>query len=112
MPVSFNVPSAPASFYNTVIEREIYLFRFKWNVRAQSWYIDIETNTGDILAKAAKLVPNNPLIRSNFDKGPSGNLYIIATTDDATAIPGRNNIGPRKDFELVYLTEEELVDVS
>lgn len=110
MAISFNIPTAPAAFYSTTIERDTYLFRFKWQERNQSWYLDVETQNGTVLAKGSKLVPNMPLLRKNLDEGPEGNLYVVSNTDITTDIPSRRNIGPTKDFELIYVSDEELAD--
>lgn len=112
MALSFNIPTSPAATYTTTIERKAYIFSFKWQTRNKSWYLDITTREGDILAKAVKLVPNVPLIRKNLNKGPDGNIYIVANTDVTTDIPARSNIGPNKDFELLYISNAELANVS
>lgn len=112
MALNLNVPDAPASYYSTLIEKEIYTLRFKWNTRGESWYLDISTKDGTLLASSSKLVPNTPLIRQNKDKGPAGNFYVISTTTDVTSIPTRNNLGQGLDFELYYISDEELANVS
>ena len=112
MAISFNIPSAPAAFYNTTIDRENYFFRFKWQDRSQAWYLDVENKDGIILAKSAKLVPNVPILTKNLESGPDGNIYVIKTTEVTTSIPTRFGIGPEKDFELLYLTNEELGNAS
>lgn len=108
MALSLNVPSVPAATYTVSLERQSLLFDFRWDTRNQAWYLTITNTDGDFLAVGSKLTPDTPLIRKNLDKAPSGNLFVVATTDETSGIPTRDNIGPTKDYRLIYFTEEEL----
>ena len=108
MTISLNVPAAPASFYKITLEGNTYFFRFRWSTRSSCWYIDIEDVEGNVFTKNSKLVPGMPIIRQNIDKGPDGNIYVYKNVSVTTEIPSRYNIGPNKDFSLVYFTNEEL----
>ena len=108
MAVSLNVPVEPSAFYSVSIEQKPYQFTFRWQRRTQAWYLTVETSSGVFLSKSVKLVPNSPLFRQNLHLGPSGQLFVHKAINDSTQIPGRNNIGPSKDFNLIYFTAEEL----
>lgn len=114
MALSFNVPTSPSAFYTVAIEQKVYRFTFRWQTRttgtnaAGCWYFSVETSEGVSLCKSVKLVPNVKLLRNNLNHAPSGNIFVLKKTLDNNQIPGRSNVGPDKDFELVYFSEEEL----
>lgn len=107
MATSFNIPSSPHTSYLTTIENETFRFVFRWNTRASVWHLDVFASDGEALTVGAKLVPNIPLIRTTSIKAPNGLLIVVNNTTNQS-IPNKENIGVGKDFELVYLTEEEL----
>lgn len=74
--------------------------------------MDMKTSDGTILAENAKLVPFVKLLRSNLHLLPTGNFYVIPDVAVQFDIPGRNNIGPNKDFKLLYLTNEEITNAA
>lgn len=107
MALSLNVPVAPSAFYSVAIEQNSYQFTFRWQTRGRCWYLSITNSDGGYLCKGTKLVPNMNLLRRNKDNSPLGSLYVVKRTQDTTQIPGRSNIGPNKDFELMYYGVEE-----
>ena len=112
MTISLNVPASPASFYKITLENNTYFFRFRWSTRSSCWYMDIEDVDGIVYSKNAKLVPGMPIIRQNREFGPDGNIYVYLNTLITTALPSRYNIGPNKDFSLIYFTNKELENVN
>lgn len=112
MAISLPIPTSPSSYYSISIENQRYVFYFQWSTRGQCWYLDIQSSDGTYLSKANKLVMNKPLITMNRELGPSGQIYVLPTSDFSTATPTRNNIGIDKEYWLVYYTAEELADVA
>ena len=111
MAISFNIPSAPHSSYLTTIDNEVYKFVFRWSSRASVWHLDVFTSEGVSLVVGAKLVPNVGLIRSSHINAPEGKLGVVNNTADKH-VPNRDNIGVGQDFELVYLTREEIENAN
>lgn len=107
MALSLNVPAAPSTFYTLSIEQRSYKFTFRWQTRGRCWYMSMEDKDGVSICRNVKLVPNMELIRQNKDKAPQGSLVVVKRTNDATQIPGRVDIGPNKDFELMYYSVAE-----
>lgn len=112
MAISYNIPSAPAGSYRISVNSQTYFVEFRWSVRSSCWYFDMSTTDGINLAKNAKLVPRVRLLRSNLHLFPTGNFYVISDYAVKDQIPGRFNIGPNKEFNLVYLTNEEIANAS
>lgn len=107
MALSLNVPVSPSAFYNMSIENNSYKFSFRWQTRGKCWYFSMEDSKGNVISRNVKLTPNMSLMRQNLDKAPKGSLQIIKRTNDFKQIPGRSNVGPGKDFELMYYSVEE-----
>jgi hypothetical protein len=84
---------------------------FRWNARAEAWYLDILTAEGDLIAAGRKLVIDAPLMlrgwRDSDDRLPLGNLFVADTTSTGTR-PGRYDLGDR--VRLYYLDEEGVLE--
>lgn len=108
MSLSLTVPASPSAYYNITIEQKPYKFIFRWQTRGRCWYLSIEDRDGFVITRNVKLTPEMQLFRQNLDKAPEGILRVVKTIDDRVQTPGRSNIGPNKDFQLIYASWEEL----
>lgn len=85
-----------------------YGLSFRYNQRAETYYLSIYTADGEELAKGQALVCRWPLFR-NFTaetRLPTGTLVVIANGKDETP-PKIGELGPGKRCELIYFTAEE-----
>ena len=85
-----------------------YRFVFRFNDRDERWRIDIYINDDPV--KLGIKVMENQLFLSryrleDFDHGDIGCFRVLETTEPV----GRNNLGIDKAYELIYLTNEEIL---
>jgi hypothetical protein len=85
-----------------------YTLSFRWNVRAQAWYLDIWDELGTTLYEAGvRLVANYPLCAYFSGRQPAGNLVAVDTSGQGID-PGLNDLGgPSARVQLYYLTTAE-----
>lgn len=108
MATSLNVPSTPHTSYTVSLDGVSYQFIFRWSARAEVWYLDIITSDGVVVIRGATLVPNTKLNRRSSKDNPSGILTVVSNVT-SKKVPNRFNIGPNKDFELIYIPKNEVV---
>lgn len=106
----------PTSAYHTqrVTLNEIsYEVTFKYNTSDKYWYIDISLTGGEILILGRKVMPNQNLTgRYPYEKPlEGGDLWCLRRIVDFSDV-GRNNFGIGKTYQLVWLSDEEMIEAS
>jgi hypothetical protein len=86
------------------------LLTFRWNARAEAWYLDISTAEGDVITASRKVVIDWPLMLRGFrdsdSRLPPGHLSA-ADTSNAGLRPGRYDLGGR--VKLYYRDAEDIL---
>lgn len=107
MPVIIPTRTDSATYFFSVeLEGVVFVFRFQFNERDQSWFFDLLDADGVAIRQGVKCVTNYPLLRLVADpERPAGELYCIDTTgEDRRA--GLADLGDALDF--VYFDSSEL----
>lgn len=99
-------PVDQASFtQRTKLDDREYLFTFKWNSRADAWYFDLETDTGESLLAGVKIVIGRDfLLRCLSVNKPPGRLVALPT-DGSRDAPTRTQLGGR--VRVLYFSVDE-----
>lgn len=83
-----------------------YTLRVRWNSREAAWYMNVSTETGEIILADIKLMLGLPLgFRSIDPRMPPGGLFLLDTSGK-TREAGETDLGDR--VKLFYLEEAEL----
>lgn len=102
-----NIPDADWSTQTVTLGSEAFQLELKYKERTQRWYLSLYNSNGDVLLNERKIVPNI-LVTGLFQlEGLEGEIiceHIYGSSD----YPSRNNFGLNKEFELKYLTAEEV----
>lgn len=104
-------PSAPRWVQDVALDGEVYTLRGRYNVRWDSWVMDIETADGEPILTGIRLVLNLPLFSPHRydDRLPPGELLVVSPRELDTHDPQRNDIGDDADMRLVYVTADDEV---
>jgi hypothetical protein len=117
IPTSFD-PAVPFYQQETTLEGRSYLLTFRFNTRANKWFLDIADESGSPIAEGDTIVANWPLFRKVVDSRlPPGMLLALDRSHDDPAegfkrlytAPGLTELGTR--VQLVYLTAAEVADL-
>lgn len=107
MAVSITIPDTAWSRQVVSLSGSSYVFETRYNERSSRWYINI-TLGGVSVINSLKVVENVNLTgRYLLDNFNDGNLFCIKIKETAEPA-GRDNFGIGKDYELWYLTNEEI----
>lgn len=111
MPLSISIPTSPSERSTVTLSGVEYEFFFNFNTRDSRWRLSISIN-GKLLVSSIKLVESQNLLgRYILEDFSHGNLFCIRFKEDGLPV-GRNNLGIDKAYELVYLTNQEIVDIQ
>lgn len=96
--VTINLKKKP--YYNgtKTLDGNAYKFRFRWNVRTEKWYMDIEGLTNDVDIKGVALLGGKNLL-APFGYLELGELWMV-DNQNANEDPNYDDIGGR--FTLEY----------
>ncbi len=101
-------PDSPRWTMDVQLSDRVYTFRGWWNVRMETWMIDLETADGVVLLSGVRAVLGYPLLpRWRTENMPPGELFIVCPTERCRFDPGRESIGADADMRFVYVTEDE-----
>jgi len=105
--LSISIPDASNSSSPVSLGGEIYDFRFNFNDIDSVYRLDIyfqqKLIVGSIDLKTGSLLTD----KYNLPDFSHGELFLAKVK--ATELPpSRNNVGVNKDYELIYVTNEEL----
>jgi len=92
----------------TIVENQILVVRIKYNVRNDSWFLNITTENYSI--QDLKLVINYPILYNHKALFPvlTGDLIIMPKVDNLVENLSYDNFG--NDFGLFYIDASELTE--
>lgn len=109
MAVSIPIPDTGWTRQIVSLSGKSYVFDIQYNTRSLRWYINLELN-GQQIINSLKVIENINLTgRYLIDDLSEGNLYCVRVKETSEPA-GRDNVGLGKDYELLYLTNEEVVE--
>ena len=89
------------------LDGEYYTSRFRWNPRAERWYLDLLSGDGDPIVNGIALVVGVPLtMHLRTLTGMPPGAFVCVDTDKLGNDPGFDELGVR--VKLVYLTADEV----
>ncbi|EHZ8238423.1 hypothetical protein K6R49_003725 [Escherichia coli] len=120
MAYSINVPDNEWSSQTVTLGEVSLIVEFRYQTRTGRWYLTLSSPiTGEIYLSQRKLVGNMLTTAFTSIPGFTGELFCehvygnLSDKDNSYGIyPTRNNFGRGKEFELKYLTNDELVAIQ
>jgi len=110
MPTRIPVPNTSFATQIVSLGGESYEFTFRYNERSERWKLDISTTDGVVVRNGITLVEGifftEHLILPEFDHGMLGVLQLKAADRKAS----RHNLGIDRQYELIYISYDELQD--
>ena len=104
------IPVPTVSFANTTttLNGEAYNLTFRWSEVKNRWKLDIYDASFNPVLLGITLIEEQDLTGyySYASKVMDGFLFIAKMTN-TTELVGRNNLGLNKDYELVYVSNNE-----
>jgi len=96
----------PLFSLETQLDGTLYSLTFRWNSRANQWFVDLADAANDPIVSGIAIVVDFPLARRCRDpRMPPGALFAVDTTG-AGLDPGETDLGRR--VVILYFTEAEL----
>jgi len=98
--------NVPQFVQQTQLDGRTYTFRFHWNERERSWYLEIGDVDDVPIVASRKLVANWPLLqRVTDERRPPGEIFVVnATADDSD--PDLDDLD--ESVTLQYFDESEM----
>lgn len=113
MAISIDVPTESANVKQDItLSGTNYLFRYTYNTRDQRLRLSIYLD--DELVIASVKIMENQLLLQNYilPDFPDGDLLCVRFKGDETTPATLGNIGIDQNYELIYLTNEELEELQ
>lgn len=99
--------SEPYWEQNIVLDNVPYYLHANFNVRDDSWYIDLFTNDNNALIYGKKLILNIDLLNNVYNESkPAGYLMVVPINDVAEEIT-RDNMGD--EIQIIYISQNEVL---
>lgn len=120
MAYSINVPDNDWSSQTVTLGEGSFVVELQYKNRTGRWYLTLSNPvTGEIYVCQRKLVPNMFATAFAIIPGFTGELICEHVYGELSNLenlngfyPTRNNLGRGKEFELKYLTNDELVAIQ
>ena len=81
-----------------------YRFTYRWNSRSERWKLDIEDLDNNILINGLTIVEKTDITSHLLSAGLTWEGFLMASPNKITSEPlGRDNFGPDKGYELLYI---------
>lgn len=98
-------PPGPAWVQDVALDGRIYTLAARYNTRARTWVMGIQSSDGIPLIDGLRLVLGERLLGpQRYDpRLPPGELLVVAVSGDSHGDPGRDDIGPERAMRLVYM---------
>lgn len=113
MAVSIKVPDS--AYHKQSIDLGVvsYNITFKFNVSDEAWYFLLSDLDDVALTDDIKVMPNQNLTgRFPYSRPlPNGDIWCFRFKNDYSPID-RNNLGIDKNYELVYLPDNEALELG
>ena len=87
-----------------------YSFTYRYNTQTQRWSLDIRLN-GKAVILGESLIEGSPLFYADSIPDFSHGVLTVIPTGDTKNPCGLSNFGVDKEYELIYLTNEEWQNV-
>jgi hypothetical protein len=95
--------------YDATVDGKVYKFRFRFSIRAASWYMSIQQPDGTELISEVRLVANFPLtLRKQDNRLPPGVFLLLDLTGTGADVVNQSDLG--ESLNLVYVFVDELPD--
>lgn len=90
----------------------LYQLRAKWNIRDDSWYLDIRDETGEAILLGIRLVLGSEVGRRCADERyPAGRFEVIDTSgEDVEA--GLDDFGEDRRVQVQFVSFAEIVELE
>lgn len=102
------IPVDPSIFsqkFDISLDGTLYTLRFFWNIRQQTWQLDILQSDSTPLVRGIKIVPDwMPVFRYKIIGFPPGDFMVVDTSGTGLA-PERTEFGTDKRVKLLYREE-------
>lgn len=113
MAARLNIPIVPDQEDTLSLGGTIFKIHFTYNERDNAgvgrWRIDIQDEFGNEIISGVKLIePQSLLLRYKLDNF-AGDLEVVRTKDTEESV-NFDNIGIGKEYELLFLSEEEIAE--
>lgn len=79
----------------TDLDGQSYNLAFRWNARAEQWFMDISTGAGDIIAANIALVINFPIARRFRDERMPPGIFMAFDSSGQKEDAGQADLGAR-----------------
>lgn len=107
MPLKINIPDSSNAVPKVSLGGITYDFHFYTNRIDGKYHLDIYLD-GVLLQGSLKLLENVFILQKYVIPDFSHGDLFLAKLKDTSELPGRDNIGVGKPYELIYFTNEEL----
>jgi hypothetical protein len=96
-------PNLESQRFEISLDGTLYTLRFYWNIRQESWTIDIIEQANEVvLIQGIKIEPDwMPLFRYQIENFPPGDFIVIDTSGTGTP-PDRTEFGLNARVKLLY----------
>lgn len=105
------VTNQPAYEVSVVLDGKSFLIKSRWNTRTGSWYLAIDDSQGNPVIGFEKISERQQIITYNLDNFANGNLFAFPTNSSSDRPLTRENFGVGLEWELVYLSFDEIVEL-
>lgn len=106
------VTNQPAYEVSVVLDGKTFLIKSRWNTRVGSWYIAIDDDQGNPVIGYEKVSERQQILVQNLQNFANGNLFAFPTNSSSDRPLTRENFGVGLEWELVYLTFDEIVGLT
>lgn len=111
MALTIFVPDTSWSRQLVSLDGKSYIFEISYNERSTRWYIDISLSGTEVINSIKALENINMTGRYNLIDFDHGELFCVNLKKTSDPV-GRDNFGIGKDYELIYLTNQEIIDLG
>lgn len=115
MALQIIVPDSAWSSQQVTLGGETYNFTFKFNNRDSAWRLDISDLDQNEILSGIKIMSNQSLYeryKNTYPELPSGALVCFKSRQSDEAVLGRNNLGVDKTYNLLWFSDEEVVELG
>lgn len=112
MALELNIPENELAFEQEIdLDGTLYVLRFRYNGRAENWYLDLLDGEESPIALSIAIQGNISL--TGYLRGLSGapkGEFVCVDTQGRGDKPGQTDLGTR--HKIVYLTETEVASLG
>ena len=107
----FRVPTFEGTLqytYTVQFDGETYRMALTWNVRSQSWYLDIGDDNDVEIISGVRVTVDYPLAFRTRDPAAVPGMFFAVSLSDDNSDPGETDLGQR--VRMIYFDESEIPD--